>query len=56
MFQEQGFDIYETTTTEYAAKDIYDEPRGPSKQMLDVREVLDDIKTKFYEIEERIAE
>ena len=56
MFEEQGFEIYESTTKEYAEKDIYDKPGGPSKQMLDVREVLDDIKKRFYEIEERTAE
>ncbi len=51
MFEEGGFEIYESTTKEYVIKDIYDEPDGPSKHMLDVREVLDEIKTKFYELE-----
>ncbi len=50
MFEEGGFEIYESTTKEYVTKDIYDEPDGPSKHMLDVREVLDEIKTKFYEL------
>jgi hypothetical protein len=51
MFEEGGFEIYESTTKEYATKDIYDEPDGPSKHMLDVREVLEEIKTKFYNLE-----
>ena len=51
MFQEGGFEIYESTTKEYVTKDIYDEPDGPSKHMLDVREVLEEIKTKFYDLE-----
>ena len=51
MFEEGGFEIYESTTKEYATKDIYDEPDGPSKHMLDVREVLEEIKTKFYDLE-----
>ena len=48
MFEEGGFEIYESTTKEYVTKDVYDEPDGPSKHMLDVREVLDEIKAKFY--------
>ena len=56
MFDEGGFEIYESTTKEYVTKDVYDEPDGPSKHMLDVREVLDEIKTKFYELEAGTAE
>ena len=55
MFEEGGFEIYESTTKEYVIKDIYEEPDGPSKHMLEVREVLDEIKTKFYELEENTA-
>ena len=51
MFEEGGFEIYESTTKEYVTRDIYDEPDSPSKHMLDVREVLDEIKTKFYDLE-----
>ena len=36
--------------------DIYDELDGPSKYMLDVQEVLDEIKSKFYELEAGAAE
>lgn len=55
MFEEEGFEIYESTTKKYVIKDIYEEPNGPSKHMLEVREVLDEIKTKFYELEENTA-
>ena len=51
MFEEGGFEIYESTSKEYVIKDIYDELDGPSKLMLDVREVLDEIKAKFYDLE-----
>ena len=51
MFEEGGFEIYESTTKDYVIKDIYDEPDSPSKYMLDVRKVLDKIKTKFYDLE-----
>ena len=50
MFKEGSFKIYESTTKEYIVKDIYDKPDGPSKYILDVREVLDEIKTKFYNL------
>lgn len=51
MFEEGGFEIYESTIKEYVIKDIYDESDGFSKLMLDVREVLDEIKAKFYDLE-----
>ena len=51
MFEESGVEIYESTIKEYVTKDIYDELDGPSKYMLDVREVLEEIKTKFYVLE-----
>ena len=48
MFEEGGFEIYESAIKEYVTRDIYDEPDDPSKHILDVREVLDEIKSKFY--------
>lgn len=56
MFEEGGFEIYESTIKEYVTKNIYDEPDGLSKHILDIREVLDKIKTKFYELETDTAE
>ena len=56
MFEDSGFEIYETMTTEYAAKDIYDEPGGPNKHLLEVREVLDDIKNVFYNMNDIMAD
>ena len=53
---ERGFEIYESITKEYVTRDIYDEPDGPSKHMLDVREVLNEIKFKFYELEAGTAD
>ena len=55
MFKEGGFEIYESTTKEYVTKDIFDEPEGPSKHMLEIREVRDKIKTKFYRLEENTS-
>ena len=56
LFEEGGFEIYENTTKEYVMRDIYDKPDGPSKHMLDVLEVLGEIKAKFYELEAGTAE
>ena len=56
MFEESGFEIYESTTREYATKDIYDEPGGPSKHLLEVREVLDDVKNVYYQMHEIMAD
>lgn len=52
MFEDCGFEVYEGTTKTYQIKEVYEEIDGPSREMLQVREVLDDIKKKFYEIEE----
>ena len=51
FFKEGGFEIYENITKKYVTRDIYDEPDDSSKHMPDVREVLDEIKAKFYELE-----
>ena len=50
MFKEGGFEIYESITKEYVIRDIYDEPDDSSKHMLDVRKILNNIKSKFYEL------
>ena len=44
--------VYEGTTRTYQIREIHDVIDGPSRQMLQVREVLDNIKSKFYKFEE----
>ena len=56
MFEESGFEIYESTTKEWVVKDIYDEPGGPTKHLLEVREVLDDVKNAYYQMQEIMAD
>ena len=56
MFKEGGFKIYESTNKKYVIKNIYDELDGFSKLILDVREVLDKIKTKFYDLKANIVD
>ena len=53
-FEESGFEHYESTNVEYIKSGVYDEPDGPSKHMLQVREVLDDIKNHFHAIEDNM--
>ncbi|KAL9068918.1 MAG: hypothetical protein Q9161_005891 [Pseudevernia consocians] len=56
MFEEGGFEVYESTIKKYVTKDVYNEPDGLSKHMLDVREVLDEIKAKFYVLKANIVD
>ena len=48
LFEDGGFEIYESTTKTYAID-------GPSRHALEMKEVLDHVKTCFYEIEEIIT-
>ena len=50
--EDGGFEIYETTTKTYASNEIYSVIGGPARHMLETREVLDDIKTRFFELDE----
>ena len=52
MFEDCGFEVYEGTIKTYQISEIYKAIDGPSRQMLKVREVLDNIKNKFYEFKE----
>lgn len=55
MFEDGGFEVYETT----AKVHVDDRPEtieGPDRHMLEVREVLDHIKEKYYEMAEQTAE
>ena len=51
IFGDSGFEIYETTTKTYAIKEIHSVIGGPAKHMLKIREVLDDIKTRVFELD-----
>ena len=47
-----GFEIYKTTTKTYTFNEIYSVIGGPAKHMLETRKVLDDIETRFFELDE----
>ena len=55
MFENSGFEIYETATKTFVIDEVHNQIGGPSKHMLEVREVLDDIKNRFYDLEEATA-
>ena len=55
-FDECGYEVYEGFIKTYATKDVHEAIGGPSKHMLEVREVLDHIKTRFYDLEELTAD
>ena len=52
IFGDSGFEIYKTTTKTYAIKEICSVIGGPAKHMLETREMLDDIITRFFELDE----
>lgn len=56
MFEDCRFEIYESTTKDFVAKGIFDEPGGPNKHLLQVREVLDDVKNSYYQMQEIMAD
>lgn len=52
VFGDSGFEIYETTTKTYDIKDVYNVIGGPARHILETREVLDDIITRSFELDE----
>ena len=56
IFGDSGFEIYETTTKIYAIKEIHSVIGRPARHMLETREVLDDIKTRFFDLDEMTAD
>jgi len=50
MFENNGFEIYESTTKKYVIKDIHEAIEAPDKHLLKIREILDSIKDRYYEI------
>ncbi|KAI9796654.1 MAG: hypothetical protein M1835_003450, partial [Candelina submexicana] len=55
MFEDSGFELYERIGTEYYEREIEEEIGAPVRRRLDMREVLDSVKSRFYELEEQVA-
>ncbi|KAK9369388.1 hypothetical protein V1509DRAFT_645974 [Lipomyces kononenkoae] len=56
MFEESGFEIYESFANEYVHDDIYDEIRAPERRALTCKEILKSLRSKYYEMEEVLLE
>lgn len=55
IFGDSRFEIYENTNKAYTIKEVQSVIGGPVKHMLETLEVLDDIKTRFFELDELTA-
>ncbi|KAK9237478.1 hypothetical protein V1525DRAFT_403724 [Lipomyces kononenkoae] len=56
MFEESGFEIYESVTNEYARDGIHDEIGTPERRALTCKEILERLRRKYYEMEEMLLE
>ena len=56
MFENGGFEIYESTIKTYVIKEIHDAIGGSNRQQLEVREVLEQVKTRYFELQNLTAE
>ena len=50
----KDFKIYKSIIKKYIIKNIYDKLNDLNKYILDIREILDKIKIKFYELKASI--
>jgi hypothetical protein len=54
MWEDSGFEIYETIGKEYFEREIDEDIGVPTRRRLDMREALDNIKERYYQIEEAV--
>jgi len=54
MWEDCGFEIYESIGTEYIANGLNKEIGAPERRRLKVREVLESLRTRYYSLEEDI--
>lgn len=50
MFKDDEFEIYESITKKYVIKNIHETIETLDKHLLKIREILDSIKNRYYEI------
>lgn len=53
--QDCGFKTYQGKNKEYIAKDLNNDPFAPQRTRLKIREALNNIKDRFYQIKEKAA-
>ena len=55
MFANTGYEVYETTNREVKEEDLHEEEqRVRDESLLDVRELLEEVKNRYYELERRL--
>ena len=56
MFENDEFEIYESIIKTYAINEIHDVIENFNKQQLNMRKILEDIKIRFFQLQNLIAE
>ena len=56
MQEDYSFKTYHSDNKEYITKDIDEDPFAPQRTRLKIREALDNIKDRFYQIKEKAAQ
>jgi hypothetical protein len=56
MWEESGFDIYERMEKTYFERDIDDDIGVPQRRRLEVRDALEKIKARYYQVEQEAAD
>ena len=54
MFEDCGMEVYESADKVYITRDIYAEVGAPARQKLEVREVLEQLRSAYYALEEGV--
>ena len=54
MCEDSGFELYEGITSEYYERGIDGEIGAPATRRLDMREALDIVRSKYYDLEESV--
>ena len=55
MWEDQGFELYEGISSEYYTRDVDSEVGPPARRRLDLRETLESLKSKYYDLEETVT-
>jgi hypothetical protein len=55
-WEESGFEIYEGMTPNYMNKEVDNEIGAPIRRKLEIREILDDLLSRYYDLESSTAD
>ena len=54
MWEDSGFELYEGITSKYYERGMDREIGAPARRRLDMREALDTVRFKYYDLEESV--